>query len=81
MYGCTGYNWSHWNCKGKLKEKSVSYTGKTFDRFTTADSWKVLQCETGSVSVGGQRWVKGSTGKERSVTGDNNNNNIVCIYT
>jgi hypothetical protein len=22
-----------------LREKSVSYTGKTFDRFTTADNW------------------------------------------
>jgi hypothetical protein len=38
MVGRTGYNWSHWNCNGKLKEKSVSCTGKTFDRFTTADS-------------------------------------------
>jgi hypothetical protein len=38
MYGYTGYNWSHWNGNGKLKEKPVSYTGKTFDRFTTADS-------------------------------------------
>jgi hypothetical protein len=38
MYGYTGYNWSHWNSDDKLKEKSVSYTGKTFDRFTTADS-------------------------------------------
>jgi hypothetical protein len=29
---------------------------------------KVLQCETGSVSGGGHRWVKGSAGKERLVT-------------
>jgi hypothetical protein len=38
MYDYTGYNWSQWNGNGKLKEKSVSYTGKTFHRFTTADS-------------------------------------------
>jgi hypothetical protein len=38
MYGYTGYSWSHWNSNEKLKEKSVSYTGKTFDRFITADS-------------------------------------------
>jgi hypothetical protein len=38
MYRYTGYNWSHWNGNGKLKEKPGSYTGKTFDRFTTADS-------------------------------------------
>jgi hypothetical protein len=38
MYGCTGYNWSDWIGNRKLKEKSVSYTGKTFDRFTAADS-------------------------------------------
>jgi hypothetical protein len=38
VYGYTGYNWSYWNGNGKLKEKSVSYTGKTFDRFTAADS-------------------------------------------
>jgi hypothetical protein len=38
MYDYTIYNWSHWNSNEKLKEKSGSYTGKTFDRFTTDDS-------------------------------------------
>jgi hypothetical protein len=38
MYGYTSYNWSHWNNNEKLNEKSGSYTGKTFDRFTAADS-------------------------------------------
>jgi hypothetical protein len=33
---------------------------------------KVLQCETGSLSGGGRRWFKGSAGKKRSVTRDNN---------
>jgi hypothetical protein len=39
MYDYTSYNWSHWNSNEKLKDKSVSYTGKIFDRFTTADSY------------------------------------------
>jgi hypothetical protein len=38
MYDYTSYSWSHWDSNEKLKEKSVSYTGKTFDRLTTADS-------------------------------------------
>jgi hypothetical protein len=38
MYGYTNYNWSYWNGNEKLKEKSASYTRKTLDRFTTADS-------------------------------------------
>jgi hypothetical protein len=39
MYDCTGNNWSHWNSNEKLKEKFLNYTGKTFDRFTTKDSY------------------------------------------
>ena len=39
MYGCTGSNLSHWNSNQKLKEKFGSCTGKTFDRFTTKDSY------------------------------------------
>jgi hypothetical protein len=39
MYGCTSNNWSHWNSNEKLKEKFGSCTGKTFDRFTTKDSY------------------------------------------
>jgi len=39
MYDYTSNNKSHWNSKEKLKEKSRSYTRKTFDRFTTKDSY------------------------------------------
>ena len=39
MYDCTSNNWSHWNSNKKLKEKFGSCTGKTFDRFTTKDSY------------------------------------------
>jgi hypothetical protein len=39
MYDYTSYKWSHWNSNEKLKEKSGSYTRKTFDRFTTEDSY------------------------------------------
>jgi len=54
MYDCTSNNWSHWNNNEKFKEKFGSCTKKTFDRFTTKDSYtwnitqvirKVLQCE------------------------------------
>jgi hypothetical protein len=39
MYDYTSYNWSHWNSNEKLKGKSGSYTRKTFDRFTTEESY------------------------------------------
>ena len=39
MYDCTSNNWSHWNSNEKLKGKFGSCTGKTFDRFTTKDSY------------------------------------------
>jgi hypothetical protein len=39
MFDYTSYNWSHWNSNEKLKEKSGSYTRKTYDRFTTEDSY------------------------------------------
>ena len=53
MYNYTSNKWSHWNSNEKLKEKFGSCTRKTFDRFTTKDSYigtshiiqKVLQCE------------------------------------
>ena len=32
-------NWSHWNSNEKLKEKFGRNTRKTFDRFTTKDSY------------------------------------------
>jgi predicted O-methyltransferase YrrM len=39
MYDYTRNNWSHWNSKEKLTEKFGSCTRKTFDRFTTKDSY------------------------------------------
>jgi len=39
MYDCTSNNWSHWNSNEKLKEKFGNCTRKTFDRFTTKDSY------------------------------------------
>jgi hypothetical protein len=43
MYDYTSYNWNHWNSNEKLKEQSVSYTRKIFDRLNTADSctWNI----------------------------------------
>jgi hypothetical protein len=35
----TSNNWSHWNINEKLKEKCGSSNRKTFDRFTTKDSY------------------------------------------
>jgi hypothetical protein len=82
MCGYAGYNWSHWNGNGKIKEKSGSYTGETFDIFTTADSCtgnSTHNTESAavwnwSVGGGGHRWVKGSAGEKWSVTRDNNDN-------
>jgi hypothetical protein len=39
IYDCTSNNWSHWNSNEKLKEKFGNCTRKTFDRFTTKDSY------------------------------------------
>jgi hypothetical protein len=39
MYDYTSNNWSHWNSTEKLKKKFGSCTRKTFDRFTTKDSY------------------------------------------
>ena len=39
MYDYTSNNWGLWNCNDKLMEKSGSGTRKTFDRFTTKDSY------------------------------------------
>jgi hypothetical protein len=72
MYGYAGYNWSHWNVNEKLKERSVSYTGKTLDRLTAADSCtgnSTHSTESAavwnwSVSGGGHCWFKGSAGEK-----------------
>ena len=42
MNDYTGNNWSHWNSNEMLKEKSGNCTRKTFDRFTTKDSYTVI---------------------------------------
>jgi hypothetical protein len=39
MYDYTSHNWRQWNRNEKLKEKPGSYSRKTFDRFTTEDSY------------------------------------------
>jgi hypothetical protein len=39
MYNYTGYKWSHWDSNEELKEKYESYTRKTFNSFTTAESY------------------------------------------
>ena len=39
MYNYTSNNWSHWNSNEKPKEKFGSCTRKTFDRFTSKDSY------------------------------------------
>ena len=39
MYDCTSNNWSHRNSNEKLKEKFGNCTRKTFDRFSTKDSY------------------------------------------
>jgi len=39
MYDYTSNNWNHWNSNDKRKEKFGNCTRKTFDRFTTKDSY------------------------------------------
>ena len=39
IYDYTGNNLSHLNSNEKFKEKFGSCSGKTFDRFTTKDSY------------------------------------------
>jgi len=39
MYDYTSNNWSHWNSNKTLKKKFGRYTGKTFDGFTSKDSY------------------------------------------
>ena len=39
MYDYTSSKWSHWNSNEKLKEIFGICTRKTFDRFTTKDSY------------------------------------------
>ena len=53
IYDYTSNNWSHWNSNEKLKEKYGSWIRKTFDRFTTKDSytWNITH-NTESTAVG-----------------------------
>jgi len=39
MYDSASDNWSHWNSNKKLKEKFGNCIRKTFNRFTTKDSY------------------------------------------
>jgi len=39
MYDYTNNNWSHWNSNEKLKKKFGNCSRKTFDTFTTKDSY------------------------------------------
>jgi len=39
MYDYTSNNWGHWNSNEKLTEEFGNCTRKTFDRFTTKDSY------------------------------------------
>jgi hypothetical protein len=39
MYDYTSCNWSHWNINEKFMKKPGSDTRKTFDRFTTENSY------------------------------------------
>jgi hypothetical protein len=39
MHDYSGNNWSHRNSNKRFKEKSGSHTSKTFNRFTTKDSY------------------------------------------
>jgi hypothetical protein len=54
MFDCAGNNWSHRNNNKRFKEKCGYHTRRTFNRFTSKDSytwntshviWKVLQSE------------------------------------
>jgi len=60
MYYYTNKNWSHWNSNEKLKEKFGSGTKKTFDRFTTKDSyaWNITHNTESTVvrSLKPERW-------------------------
>ena len=73
MYGYTGNNWSHRNCNKRFKEKFVSHIRKTFNRFTTKDSYTrnitqygkycSLEGEAGAVGISaGSREVPGRKG-------------------
>jgi len=52
MYDYTSNNWSHWNSNKKLKEKYGRYTRKTFDGFTSKESytWNITH-NMGSTAV------------------------------
>ena len=60
MHDYTSNNWSHWNSNEKLEENFRSCTRKTFDRFTTKDSytWNITHnTESNGVrSVKPERW-------------------------
>jgi len=56
IYDYVSSNWSHWSSNEKIKEikeKFGSGTRKTFDRFTTEDSytWNITHINTESTAV------------------------------
>ena len=88
IYDCTSNNWSHWNSNEKLNEKFGNYTRKTFDRFTTKDSytwnsthntestvmWSFKPERWGSLLVQ-EKYQEEMPVTETSISYNNNNNN------
>jgi uncharacterized membrane protein YkoI len=71
------------NNNNNNNNNNISYTRKTFDRFTTEDwyTWKIKHNKesTAVLNLKPERWgsllVQDSTRKKRRVTRDDNNNN------
>ena len=71
MYDCTRNNWSHWNSNEKVKEVFRNCTRKTFDRFTTKDSYtRNITHNTESAERWGSLLVHEKYREEMPVTGD-----------
>jgi len=60
MYDYTSKNWGHWNSNEKLNAKFERCSRKTFDRFTTKDSytWNITHNteSTAEWSLKPERW-------------------------
>ena len=92
MYDCTSNNWSHWNSNEKFKEKFGNCTRKTFNRFTTKDSytwnithntestavWSLKPEQWGSPLVQEKYQEKGLW-QETSISYNNKNNEMMII--
>jgi hypothetical protein len=78
MYDYTSNNWSHRNSIEKLKEKPGSCTKKTFDRFTTKDSytWNITHnMESGESPLFQEKYHEEKACDKRHPYNNNNNNN------